>query len=79
MFVHGGISDDDEILGDSYIYTIPTQKWSVCHINTDSPFPTLCHHTIELILPAEQKYNQKLTIYKLTETRVARRGEKNVK
>ncbi len=78
MFIHGGITDEDEILGDCCVYSIIPGKWYSCTVNEETPGPVICHHTICLILPSEQKYNPKLSIYKLTEMRVARRGEKRV-
>ncbi len=79
MFIHGGISDDNEILGDSYLYNINSQKWYACSIDEESPNPRLCFHTSCLILSSEQKYNPKLNIYKLTDSRVQRRLDKKVK
>jgi len=78
MFIHGGVSDEDEILGDCFLYSIIPQKWIACSINEETPGPKLCNHTIALVLPGEQKYNPKLSLYKLTEMRLARRGELRV-
>jgi len=78
MFVHGGISEEDEFLGDCALYSIINQKWSSLTINEDTPGPILANHTCCLILPSEQKYSPKLNLYKLPEMRVGRRGETKV-
>ena len=76
MFVHGGISDDEEILSDCCLYSIQSQKWSICAINEETPAPRLYGHTMILALQDEQRYNPKLNIYKFAEIRASKKGLK---
>jgi len=76
MFIHGGVSDENEVLGDSFLYSLNSQKWYNCSLEEDSPLPKLCCHTSCLVLPSEQRYSNKLNIYKLTEVRQTRNYKK---
>ncbi len=68
MFVHGGITEDDRYLNDSYIFNLsPPYKWSKCNVNTSLSVPTLAFHTCCLVLPSELLDNNKLNIYKINE------------
>jgi len=78
MFVHGGVADDDEYLGDASVYSIVNQKWNTITVDDTTPGPVLANHTCCLILPSEQRNNPKLNLYKLPEMRVSRRGEVKV-
>ncbi len=78
MFVHGGMTDDDEILGDSAVFSIVPQKWYNLTVSEDTLSPALSSHTCCLVLPNEQRFNPKLIFYKLPELRVGRRGEVKV-
>ena len=73
MFVHGGISEDDEYLDDCHLLNFSPLKWNSCIINLDCKYPSLAWHSACLVLPSEQMFNPKLNIYKLPEVGIGRR------
>ena len=78
MFVHGGISEDDEYLDDCHLLNFSPLKWNSCIINVDSICPSLARHSACLVLPSEQMFNPKLSIYKLPEVGIGRRAVSRV-
>jgi hypothetical protein len=74
MFVHGGISEEEEYLSDSFILTLsPSLKWNPCAISSDFEPPTLAWHSVCLVLPSDQRNNPKTNIYKIPEQNIGRR------
>jgi len=76
MFIHGGVSDENEVLGDSFLFSLTNHKWYACSIDEECTIPKLCNHKSALVLPSEQKYNSKMTIYKLNDYRPLRHARK---
>lgn len=80
MLIHGGISEDDEYLNDCYLLSFSPLKWLSVSINTDDePSPTLAWHTCCLVLPSDQMYSAKLSIYKLPDQNIGRRSISKIK
>ena len=78
MFVHGGISEEDEYLNDCHLLSLFNLKWNECNISTDTEGPYLAWHTACLVVPAEQVFNSKMNIYKFPEMGIARRVSSKV-
>ncbi len=67
MFIHGGLTEDDKYLNDSYVLNLsPPLHWNKINIWM-SEWPTLANHTCCLVLPYEMRINSKLSLYKLPE------------
>lgn len=79
MFVHGGISEEDEYLNDCHLLSFNPLKWFQCSISTGIDSPTLAWHSACLVLPSEQSFNPKMNIYKLPEIGIGRRQTMKVK
>jgi hypothetical protein len=73
MLIHGGISEEEEYLGDVYLLQFSPLKWVSVNLNTETEIPTLAWHACCLVLPSEQMFSPKLNIYKLPEVGTARR------
>lgn len=78
IFVHGGISEDEEYLNDSHLLSLNPLKWNTCAISLEAPAPCLAWHSCCLVLPSDILYNPKLSIYKLPEISIARRSNTRV-
>jgi len=72
MFVHGGVSEDEEYLSDCAYFSIINQKWYTLSINDEYPGPALSNHTCSVVLPQEQRLNAKSSFYKLPERKIKR-------
>lgn len=77
MIVHGGISENNEYLGDTYLLSLsPTTKWYTCHISDEVPGPVLAGHSCCLVLPHDIKYNPRLNIYKYPDVGIGRNNSR---
>lgn len=74
MLIHGGVTDEDEILSDCYLYTFQFQKWSAVVIDQNCICPKVSNHTMALVVPSKQKYDSKMNIYKPNEVRIIRKA-----
>jgi hypothetical protein len=79
ILIHGGISEAEEYLGDCYLLNYSPLKWVHVNISPDCDTPVLAWHSACLVLPNDQKYSPKLTIYKLPEQGIARRSFSRIK
>lgn len=73
MFVHGGISEEDQYLDDSHLLTFYPLKWSHCTMNLELQAPSLAWHSACLVMPYEVAYHPKFNIYKIPEIGIGRR------
>ena len=64
MIIHGGISDNNDILNDVFILNFNPIKWNVVSINPFTPGPKLYGHSSSLVIPRDVVNNQRFTIYK---------------
>jgi hypothetical protein len=65
MLVHGGQSEEDKYLNDTYLLSLTTPlKWSKCNISPTTEGPTLAFHSCCLALPNDIITNNKFNIYK---------------
>lgn len=67
MFVHGGFSEDNEVLGDCNVLSLNPYKWMPAALSDVTPPPFLSGHASALVVPAELKYNARMNIYKYPE------------
>ena len=68
MFIHGGKSDEDKILNDSFLLNLNTpMKWTKCNIKTNIESPYLAFHSCTLVVSSDVLYNPKFNIYKFPE------------
>ena len=73
MFIHGGISENEEYLNDCFLLTFSPIKWNTCAISPDSDPPHLAWHSCCVVLPAEIRLSNKLNVYKIPELAIGRR------
>ena len=73
MFIHGGINDNNQVLGDCYFLnlTLSQLKWGTCPINRNTPSPRLYGHSSALVLPKEYYTSNKLNIFNYPEVEFA--------
>jgi len=67
MIIHGGMSEDNQVLGDCHILTLNPFKWNFATISDLTPTPALSGHACALVIPAEIRYNARMNIYKFPE------------
>lgn len=73
MFVHGGISEDDQYLDDCHLLNFYPLKWSNCTVNLDCQAPLLAWHSACLVMPYDIALHPKFNIYKIPEIGIGRR------
>jgi len=64
IIVHGGMTEDNQILGDCHILSLTPYKWVAATISDITPTPALAGHACSLVVPAEFRYNARMNIYK---------------
>lgn len=79
MLVHGGLSDNNEYLNDTYLLSFSPTKWTVCQISDEVQGPALMGHACALVLPYDIKYNPRFSIYKYPDLGIGRAGNNKVK
>ena len=70
ILIHGGITENNEILNDCYILNLSLLKWYKANINKMRPGPKLYGHTSSLVIPRQHLLSKKLTIYTYPDTEV---------
>jgi hypothetical protein len=78
MFVHGGISEEDQYLNDCHLLNFQPLKWSQCTLNLESQAPLLAWHSACLVMPYDLAFHPKFNIYKLPEIVIGRRAVSKV-
>ena len=68
MLIHGGVSEDNEILNDTYILNFNPLKWNVASINYYTPGPKLFGHSSCTVIPNDVVSSHKFSIYKYPDT-----------
>ena len=63
IFIHGGITNSNEVLGDSFILNLNPLKWQTCNISKYTPGPVLFGHTSCIVIPQYILKNHKFSIY----------------
>lgn len=65
MLIHGGINENNQVLGDCCYLNLNLNqlKWGACQIHKSSPGPRLYGHTSALVLPKEYYTSNKLSIF----------------
>jgi hypothetical protein len=53
MLIHGGITDEERILDDSYLFNMHTSTWNKCLINKICDKPKLWGHACCLVIPGQ--------------------------
>ena len=74
MWLHGGITEDNEISGDAYLLGFSPLKWYPCSVSGNAP--AVSGHSCCLVLSSDIMYNPKLNIYKYPELGVRRQKNK---
>jgi len=78
ILFHGGINENSEYLNDCCLLSLNPLKW--VNINLESKeFPSLAYHDACLVLPYDQMYNHKLSIYKLPEQNIGKKTNSKIK
>lgn len=72
MFIHGGISEDNDYLDDCFILNLSQMKWQTLFIDDRVEGPALAGHTSCLVLPHDIKYSNRINIYKLPEQSIGK-------
>ena len=67
MIIHGGINDDNKVLGDVHLLSLSPFKWSPANLNDQTPSPSLYGHACALVIPSELRFNPRMNIYKFPE------------
>ena len=65
MLIHGGITEEKEILNDTHILNFTPLKWTMASINYLTPGPKLFGHSSCTVIPNAVVTNHKFNIYKL--------------
>ena len=69
MFIHGGVTENDEILDDSYLLNLNSNlNWSKTNIIPILIPPKLAYHSCSLVITSEINNNSKFSIYKIPNT-----------
>ena len=63
IFIHGGITNSNEVLNDSFILNLNPLKWMTTIINKYTPGPNLYGHTSSIVIPQYILKNHKFSIY----------------
>ena len=63
IFIHGGVSENNEILSDCHLLNLNPLKWLKVSINRRSPNPKLYGHTGCVVVPKQYLINHKFNIY----------------
>ena len=63
IFIHGGITNSNEVLSDSYLLNLNPLKWLTCSINRYTPGPNLYGHSSCVVIPTHILKNHKFSIY----------------
>ena len=73
MLIHGGIRENNQVLGDCYYLNLSLSqlKWGVCPNVRSTPSPRLYGHTSALVLPKEYYISNKLNIFNYPEVEFA--------
>ena len=64
MLIHGGITEEKEILNDTHILNFSPLKWTMASINYLTPGPKLFGHASCTVIPNDVLTNHKFNIYK---------------
>jgi len=64
IIIHGGMSEDNQVLADCHVLSLNPYKWNYATISDLTPTPALSGHASSLVVPAELKYNARMNIYK---------------
>jgi hypothetical protein len=67
IIIHGGTSENDEVLGDCMVLSLNPYKWMPAALNEITPAPFLTGHSSALVVPADLRYNPRMNIYKYPE------------
>ena len=63
IFIHGGVSENNEILSDCHLLNLNPLKWLKVSINRRTPNPKLFGHTGCVVVPKQYLINHKFNIY----------------
>ena len=63
IFIHGGVSENNEILSDCHLLNLNPLKWLKVSINRRTPNPKLYGHTGCVVVPKQYLINHKFNIY----------------
>ena len=63
IFIHGGVSENNEILSDCHLLNLNPLKWLKVSINRRSQNPKLYGHTGCVVVPKQYLINHKFNIY----------------
>jgi hypothetical protein len=69
MIIHGGIDENNSILGDTFILDLETLRWNEIHIKEDShskSFPVCNHSSVLVVLPERRCHNS--NVFRFPET-----------
>ena len=63
MLIHGGINENNQVVGDCYYLNLSQLKWGACPIIRTTPSPRLYGHSSALVLPKEYYASNKLSVF----------------
>ena len=63
MLIHGGINENNQVVGDCYYLNLTQLKWGACPIIRTTQSPRLYGHSSVLVLPKEYYASNKLSIF----------------
>ena len=63
ILIHGGITENNEILNDCYLLNLNPLKWYKANINKMTPGPKLYGHTSSLVVPKQHLLSHKFSVY----------------
>ena len=63
IFIHGGVSENNEILSDCHLLNLNPLKWLKVSINRRTPNPKLYGHTGCVVVPKQYLINHKFNLY----------------
>ena len=79
MIVHGGLSEENVTLSDTYLLNLSPLKWCSVSISEFTPAPALTNHASAVVLPADIRYNVRTSIYKFPENTFGKLTSNRVK
>ena len=78
MVVHGGYSEEDQIMSDTACLSLQPLKWSSILISSESSGPALAHHSACLVAPYEIRNSPKASLYFLPDVTNIRKAQSKI-
>lgn len=73
MVIHGGIDEEEQILGDLYMLSLGgLMKWVKCSVYSETKGPCIFGHAAALVVPSNIRTSYKFNIYKYPEAVISK-------